>query len=149
MTGYSGWLRCVRQWWVMEKRQEACVWQGVQYIYRPAQSQTRTQYMDNSIIWLHCLTFTHNNVFMDSTKIRCQLCTCAQTLGIKDKLSDETGQERQYHSSMISFPAAPQWCQLWRKQDTEKGSITDRYPGSVYDGHVAHRDRSTSVHHVQ
>ncbi len=36
------------------------------------------------------LLTTIEYVFMDNTKIRCQLYTYAQNLGIKDKLSDET-----------------------------------------------------------
>ena len=34
-------------------------------------------------------------------------------------------------------------------QDTEKGNITDRYPGSVHDGSLAHADKGTSVHRIQ
>lgn len=146
MTGDSGWLRGARKWWGMENRKQACTWRGAQWIYGAAYSQT--QYMDNSIIWLPWL----------QTLLLTTVCLCMTLRSdAREQNASLVRQERQKATSLkkkydviscflhngASCGGSANW------QDTEKGNITDRNPGRVHDGPLAHVDKGTSVHHAQ
>lgn len=89
---------------------------------------------------------TNNSVPVHDTEIRCARTECISGQTERQKA---TSLKKKYDviSCFLHNGASCGGSANW--QDTEKGNITDRNPGRVHDGPLAHVDKGTSVHHAQ
>lgn len=112
-TGDSGWLRGVKKWWGMEgegKNRGGTLSQGVQYVY--THTHTWTTLLTDSTGWD---LLTDNNTLMRQNRKSVIVKVWCHFLLLHND---------------ASFGGSGKW------HGTEKGSNTDRYPGSAFDGHV-------------